>query len=61
MNSKIVKSMPFVMPSKEVLLAFERVVRPYFDMIHNKSLQIKQLKEARDRLLSKLMSGEMEV
>ena len=60
-NSKIIKSMPFVMPRREVVLAFSKQVDPLLDMIKNKQLDCIKLKEARDRLLPKLMSGELEV
>lgn len=60
-NSKIIKAMPFIMPDKSTLINFERLVAPIMNEIYNKSLQIKQLTEARNRLLPKLMSGEIEV
>ena len=60
-NSKIIKGMPFVMPDNSTLVQFEKLVSPIMDEIYNRSLQIKQLTEARDRLLPKLMSGEIEV
>ena len=60
-NSKIIKGMPFVMPNDETLQAFSNVVRPYFDLIYDKQLMIMKAQEARDRLLPKLMNGEIEV
>lgn len=60
-NSKIVKSMPFIMPTDEVLKKFSSVFYPYFELIYKKVMQNKALAEARDRLLPKLMSGEIEV
>lgn len=60
-NSKIVKAMSFVMPSDFVLEAFSKVVKPIFEQIYIKQKEIIRLKEARDRLLPKLMSGEFEV
>lgn len=60
-NSKIVKAMSFVMPSDFVLEAFSKVVKPVFEQIYIKQKEIIRLKEARDRLLPKLMSGELEV
>ena len=49
------------MPSDNILDSFERHVNPYFTRINNLSNQIQLLTEARDRLLPKLMSGEIEV
>ncbi len=60
-NSKIVKAMPFILPDVNVLNEFSRVTNPIFALIKNKQKTILELKEARDRLLPKLMSGEIEV
>ena len=60
-NSTIIKNMPFMMPSEDVLNAFSHNVSPLFNDIKNLSSQIRLLTEARDRLLPKLMSGEIEV
>lgn len=60
-NSTIIKNMLFIMPSNNILDSFEGHVNPYFTRINNLSSQIQLLTEARDRLLPKLMSGEIEV
>ncbi len=60
-NSTIVKNMPFLMPSGKVLDAFSNVAKPLFQKIKNLSFQIRLLTEARDRLLPRLMGGEMEL
>jgi len=60
-NSKIIKAMPFVMPNYELIKAFSKIVAPIFDQIKNKQKSCLELKQARDRLLPKLMSGELEV
>lgn len=60
-NSKIIKAMPFVMPDESTVLAFDRLVSPILKEIKNKQAICIKLKEARDRLLPKLMSGEIEV
>ncbi|MCM1314204.1 MAG: restriction endonuclease subunit S [Muribaculaceae bacterium] len=60
-NSTIIKSMPFIMPKKEILNSFYQEVSSFLKMIHSKQLQIIRLSEARDRLLPKLMSGEIDV
>lgn len=60
-NSTIIKSMPFIMPKRETLILFYQKVSPILKMIRSKQLQIIQLSEARDRLLPKLISGELEV
>ena len=60
-NSTIIKNMPFLMPCGEILESFSRVVSPIFLKIKIASSQIRLLTEARDRLLPKLMSGEIAV
>ena len=60
-NSKIIKSMPFIMPTRDILERFSMIVQPILDQIEFKQIMIFRLTEARDRLLPKLMSGEIEV
>lgn len=60
-NSKIIKAMSFIMPSEEVLKAFFLRVNPILREIKIKQNQCSMLIEARDRLLPKLMNGEIEV
>ena len=60
-NSKIVKAMPFVMPTPEVLKQFSKYISPIFEQIKIKQKACLLLTQARDRLLPKLMSGEIEV
>lgn len=60
-NSQIVKAMPFVMPDEEIVFAFSKLVEPIVNEIKNKQLSCIKLQEARDRLLPKLISRELEV
>lgn len=60
-NSTIIKNMPFVMPSNDILDGFSKMSSPIINQIRNLSTQIRNLSEARDRLLPKLMSAEIEV
>ena len=60
-NSKIVKAMPFVMPSHAIVDNFSRCCRPLLEQIKAKQQIILNLQQARDRLLPKLISGEVEV
>jgi len=60
-NSKIIKAMPFVMPNYELVEAFSKMVAPIFNQIKNKQKSCLELKQARDRLLPKLMNSELEV
>lgn len=60
-NSKIIKAMPFVLPDDGLIEKFSKITAPLFNQILIKQKAILELKEARDRLLPKLMSGEIEV
>ena len=60
-NSTIIKNMPFLLPPEILLNAFSDKVTSTFNNIRNLSSQIRHLTEARDRLLPKLMSGEINV
>ena len=59
-NSSIIKGMPFVMPEHETLVSFSRIISPIMNEIYTKQAQNRRLAESRDRLLPKLMTGEME-
>ena len=49
------------MPTRDILERFSLIVQPILDQIEFKQIMIFRLTEARDRLLPKLMSGEIEV
>lgn len=50
-----------IYPTEHLIKLFYEYCTPIFDTIYNKSLQTIKLTEARDRLLPKLMSGEIEL
>lgn len=60
-NSKKIKMMPFIMPTRNILEKYYHVANPIFESILVKQQEIASLKEARDRLLPKLMNGEIDV
>lgn len=63
-NTIIVKtfdSIYLIVPTQDVLNMFEALVSPIMEQIKAKARQNIMLAEARDRLLPKLMSGEIEV
>ena len=60
-NSKIIKAMPFVMPSEKLLKEYSSKTKDAFDLIICKQKIDNNLKITRDRILHKLMSGEVEV
>ena len=57
-NSKIIKSMPFVMPTEKIIKEFSNIVMPILDEIKKKQEMCIKLEEMRNRLLPKLMGGE---
>ncbi len=63
-NTIIVKTfeqISLMVPPKDVLESFEVVVSPFMEQIKSRTRQIELLRETRDRLLPKLMNGEIEV
>ena len=55
------KVLPYLKPTDQIMRLFARYVEPMFIQIQKKNEQNVRLRQARDRLLPKLMSGEMEV
>ena len=60
-NSKIIKGMPFVVPTDGELEAFHGFAGPVFAMIKSNQRENNRLTTLRDTLLPKLMSGEIDV
>lgn len=50
-----------LIPSKDLQVAYANYLQPVFDAIEVSRRQIAAARETRDRLLPKLMSGEIEV
>lgn len=61
MTTKILDAMDVVIPDKETLEKFDKRAKLYFNKIKTLQGQNERLKTARDLLLPKLMSGEVEV
>jgi type I restriction enzyme S subunit len=59
--AKDINLMETCIPTENVLKSFEERASKYFDTISSLQSQIRHLTEARDRLLPKLMSGEIKV
>lgn len=60
-NKEVVNKFEILLPSFDVNERMKAIVVPMFDKITNLYFEIERLSEARDRLLPKLMSGEIEV
>lgn len=55
------KALAYLLPPAGLVHSFEQMVSPMFEMVFKLSKQIFVATQARDRLLPKLMSGEVEV
>ena len=60
-SAKVINALDATIPDNNILAIFERKISPYFEKIKALYKQIELAREARDRLLPKLMSGELEV
>ena len=60
-NSKIIKRMPFVVPTDAEMIHFHALVGPMFRAIKSNQAENERLTSIRDTLLPKLMSGEIDV
>lgn len=56
-----IKSLPILLPNREILQAYEKVIIPIIEKIKNIQVENIKLAQIRDTLLPKLMSGELEV
>lgn len=61
MTTAILNAMELRIPSEEALFQFENSVAPMYEMIKKNEDQSRKLAQLRDVLLSKLMSGEIDV
>lgn len=61
MTVNILAGISVLFPTNKVLCEFENVLRPIFNKVEVLRKQEENAKEARDRLLPKLMGGELEV
>ena len=60
-SADVVKKKSIIVPSKKYIDQYTRIATPMFDSVRTLQEQNAQLQEARDRLLPKLMNGEIEV
>jgi type I restriction enzyme S subunit len=58
-NSKIIKAMPFILPIKDTINRFHKIMKPLFDTIRSNQQETKKLISIRDGVLPKLMSGKL--
>ena len=58
-NSKTVRQIPILIPSLQVMSAFQEKVEPIFNLLKNYAFQIQTLTNLRDTLLPRLISGQI--
>ena len=51
----------FILPTEDVIRHFCEIVTPMYDLIQANVIENQRLAEARDGLLPKLMSGELDI
>ena len=56
-----IRAYPFLLPPDSIIASFGDILKPIFDTIQSRNQQDIRLSESRDRLLPKLMSGEIAV
>lgn len=61
LNRNTLSNIGVLEPNNDLQVMFVNDILPYYETIQQKHKQIELLTEARDRLLPKLMSGELEV
>ena len=60
-NVDVLKQMEYLLPTEELVRKSGEHLKPLFDNISLLNIQCHKLKVARDKLLPKLLSGEIEV
>jgi type I restriction enzyme S subunit len=61
LNQESVKTIPMLIPEKEVVNQFDRVLEPFIALIFTNAKETRILEQIRDSLLPKLLSGEIRV
>lgn len=61
LNQNAIKSLKVLMPNENLIIRFDEIISPMMKVLFDLANQIHNLTEARDRLLPKLMCGEIEV
>lgn len=58
-NKTDLHNLPKIIPDKEIVNKFEEMAKPLDAQIYNNELEIISLKQTRDTLLPKLLSGQI--
>lgn len=60
-NKNDVETHEIIVPSMELISQFDEIIRPLFDQISVNCFEINKLEQLRDKLLPKLMNGEIDL
>ena len=61
LSQEIIKRLNFLKPEKNLLSSFNKIQKPIFELLLKLSLQDQNLKQTRDLLLPRLISGKLKV
>jgi len=61
LSQEIIKRLNFLKPEKNLLSSFNKIQKPIFELLLKLSLQNQNLKQTRDLLLPRLISGKLKV
>ena len=57
----MLKKLNILLPAKKLMLKFSNIIDPMFEQIQTLQQQNTQLRQIRDRLLPRLISGKLEL
>jgi type I restriction enzyme S subunit len=60
-NPSVISDIEFVLPNKPVLDAFHTIAKPFLQLVEANRLENRTLRQLRDTLLPKLISGEVRI
>lgn len=61
LTTKLLKEMPIILPSKDLISKFDEIALSSISIIENNLHKIKKLQDTRDTLLPKLLNGELDL
>ncbi len=60
-NSKIIKAMKIIIPPLNLIEKFSTIIKPLFEEVYTLTLKNQNLKQTRDLLLPRLISGKLDI
>lgn len=59
--NRLIQKEPIIIPPVEIALEFEKITQIYYEKIQSNGVESEKLSQLRDRLLPRLMSGELKI